>query len=77
MIGDASLTCGLSLEALNNIPKDLGRFIVILNDNEMSISENVGGITHILSRLLSNPTTSKLTRKLKLRFLKYRFMAPL
>ncbi len=59
IIGDATLTCGLSLEALNNITRDLSRFIVILNDNEMSISKNVGGITNILSRLLSNPTTSK------------------
>jgi 1-deoxy-D-xylulose-5-phosphate synthase len=65
IIGDATLTCGLSLEALNNIPRNLGRFIVILNDNEMSISQNVGGITHILSRLLSNPTTSKLTHELE------------
>lgn len=64
IIGDATLTCGLSLEALNNIPKDLSRFIVILNDNEMSISHNVGGIKHILSRLLSNPTTSKLAHEL-------------
>jgi 1-deoxy-D-xylulose-5-phosphate synthase len=59
IIGDATLTCGLALEALNNIPKDLKRFIVILNDNNMSISKNVGAITHILSRLLSNPTTAK------------------
>jgi 1-deoxy-D-xylulose-5-phosphate synthase len=65
IIGDATLTCGLSLEALNNITKDLSRFIVILNDNEMSISQNVGGITNILSRLLSNPTTSKLTHELE------------
>jgi 1-deoxy-D-xylulose-5-phosphate synthase len=65
IIGDATLTCGLSLEALNNISKDLTRFIVILNDNEMSISQNVGGITHILSRLLSNPTTSKLAHELE------------
>ncbi len=65
IIGDATLTCGLSLEALNNIKKEMGRFIVILNDNEMSISENVGGITNILSRLLSNPTTSKLTHDLE------------
>lgn len=60
IIGDATLTCGMSLEALNNIPKDLKRFIVILNDNAMSISKNVGAITHILSRLISNPTTDKL-----------------
>jgi len=65
IIGDASLTCGLSLEALNNIPKDLKKFVLILNDNEMSISQNVGSITHILSRLLSNPTTSKLAHELE------------
>lgn len=59
IIGDATLTCGLSLEALNNIPRDLKKFIVILNDNAMSISHNVGSITHILSRLISNPRTNK------------------
>lgn len=60
IIGDATLTCGMSLEALNNVPHDLKRFIVILNDNAMSISKNVGAITNILSRILSNPTSNKL-----------------
>ena len=60
IIGDATLTCGMSLEALNNTHRDLKRFIVILNDNAMSISKNVGAITHILSRMISNPTTHKL-----------------
>lgn len=69
-IGDGSLTCGLSLEALNNLPRNLGRFIVVLNDNEMSISRNVGSITNILSRLLSNPTTSKWSRELESLFSK-------
>jgi 1-deoxy-D-xylulose-5-phosphate synthase len=64
IIGDASLTCGVSLEALNNIPRELKRFIVILNDNAMSISKNVGAITRILSRLLSNPTTDKIFQEL-------------
>jgi 1-deoxy-D-xylulose-5-phosphate synthase len=64
IIGDATLTCGLSLEALNNISRDLKRFIVVLNDNAMSISENVGAITHILSRILSNPTTHKLHQEI-------------
>ena len=64
VIGDATLTCGLSLEALNNMKRDLGKFVVILNDNAMSISKNVGGITSILSRLLSNPTTSRVAREL-------------
>ena len=64
VIGDATLTCGMSLEALNNVSRDLKRFIVVLNDNTMSISENVGAITHILSRILSNPTTNKLYHEL-------------
>src|SRR3984957_10805310 len=64
IIGDATLTCGLALEALNNISRDLKRFIVILNDNAMSISKNVGAITQILSRLLSNPTTNKIYHEL-------------
>jgi len=64
IIGDATLTCGMSLEALNNISRDLKRFIVILNDNAMSISKNVGAITHILSRMLSNPTTNKIYQEL-------------
>ncbi len=64
IIGDATLTCGMSLEALNNISRSLQRFIVILNDNEMSISENVGAITHILSRILSNPLTNKLHQEI-------------
>lgn len=65
IIGDATLTCGLSLEALNNIPRDLKKFIVILNDNAMSISHNVGSITHVLSRLMSNPSTNKWMHKLE------------
>lgn len=64
IIGDATLTCGTALEALNNIPKHLKKFIVILNDNNMSISENVGAITQILSRFLSNPTTNKIYQEL-------------
>lgn len=64
IIGDATLTCGTTLEALNNVTRDLKKFIVILNDNAMSISKNVGAITHILSRLLSNPTTNKIYHEL-------------
>jgi 1-deoxy-D-xylulose-5-phosphate synthase len=60
ILGDASLTCGLTLEALNNIPKNLNRFIAILNDNAMSISQNVGNIKNVLSRLLSNPLSNRI-----------------
>src|SRR5580658_5730246 len=59
ILGDASLTCGLTLEALNNVPKHLPKFIAILNDNAMSISKNVGNIKNILSRLLSNPLSNR------------------
>lgn len=65
ILGDASLTCGLTLEALNNVPANLGRFITILNDNAMSISKNVGNIKHILSRLLSNPTSNHIYQEIQ------------
>lgn len=59
ILGDAALTCGLTHEALNNIPKHLKNFIIILNDNAMSISKNVGAITSILSRMFNNPISNK------------------
>ncbi|MBN2478991.1 MAG: 1-deoxy-D-xylulose-5-phosphate synthase [Parachlamydiales bacterium] len=59
IIGDASLTCGLTLEALNNISENTKNLVVILNDNNMAISKNVGNIKNILSRLLNNPKTLK------------------
>lgn len=65
ILGDASLTCGLTLEALNNIPKSLSRFILILNDNKMSISENVGAITQILSRLINHPKSNRFYREFR------------
>ncbi|NDD57930.1 MAG: 1-deoxy-D-xylulose-5-phosphate synthase [Chlamydiae bacterium] len=65
ILGDASLTCGLTLEALNNIPKDLKKFIVILNDNNMSISKNVGAISNILSRFFNNPTSNKIYNEIE------------
>ena len=51
VIGDGSLTGGMALEALNNVSRLGSRFIVILNDNEMSISRNIGGISDYLARL--------------------------
>ncbi len=65
ILGDAAFTCGLTYEALNNIPKNLQRFCVILNDNEMAISKNVGAITQILSRMLNNPTSNKIYDDIK------------
>ncbi len=51
VIGDGSLTGGMAYEALNNAGRLKTNFIVILNDNEMSIAENVGGISTYLSSL--------------------------
>lgn len=65
ILGDASLTCGLTLEALNNVPKGLERFIVVLNDNRMSISHNVGAMTHILSRFINNPRSNKIYQEIE------------
>lgn len=55
VVGDASLGCGISLEALNNVAATAKRLIVILNDNEMSISANVGAVSRYLGELLANP----------------------
>lgn len=51
MIGDGSLTGGMAYEALNNAAKLETNFIVILNDNNMSISENVGGVSKYLNNI--------------------------
>lgn len=48
IIGDGSLTGGLAFEALNNVDTLKSKVIIILNDNEMSISKNVGGLSKFL-----------------------------
>lgn len=51
VIGDGSLTGGMAYEALNNAAKLDTNFIVVLNDNNMSISENVGGVSKYLNNV--------------------------
>ena len=53
IIGDGAMTAGLAYEALNNAGDSSADLLVILNDNEMSISPNVGALTNYLARLLS------------------------
>ncbi len=60
VIGDAAMTNGTSLEALNNVHGTTRRLIVILNDNEMSISRNVGALSRHLGRLLANPRYNRM-----------------
>ena len=51
VIGDGSLTGGMAYEALNNASKLETNFIIVLNDNNMSISENVGGVSKYLNNI--------------------------
>ncbi len=55
IIGDGALTGGLAYEALNNAGRSGTKLIVILNDNEMSISENVGSMARYLAIVRSKP----------------------
>ena len=51
VIGDGSLTGGMAYEALNNASRSKSNFIIVLNDNNMSISENVGGVSKYLNNI--------------------------
>jgi len=55
VVGDGSLTGGLSYEALNNAGHLKKKMLIILNDNAWSISKNVGAISKYLNRILTNP----------------------
>lgn len=56
VIGDGALTGGMALEALNDAGDSKNNLIVILNDNEMSISQNVGSLSSYLSKIRTAPT---------------------
>ena len=51
IIGDGAMTGGMAYEALNNASRLKSNFIIVLNDNNMSISENVGGMSRDLNGL--------------------------
>src|SRR6202140_946060 len=55
VLGDGALTCGLAYEGLNNAGSSDRGFIVILNDNEMSIAPNVGAMSKYLTSIQRNP----------------------
>ena len=59
VVGDASISNGVSLEALNSAVATTKQLVIVLNDNEMSISRNVGALAKVFSRMLTNP---RLTR---------------
>ena len=60
VIGDGAMTGGLSFEGLNNAGLRRKQFLVILNDNEMSISPNVGAINSYFNRLVTNPIYNRI-----------------
>ena len=63
--GDAAFTCGVTLEALNNVVTSTKRLIVILNDNEWSIARNVGAIARYLNRISTSPTYNRIHHDLE------------
>ena len=65
VIGDGALTGGMALEALNDAGYSKTRLTVILNDNEMSISKNIGGINMLLSKLRTKRSYTKSNISLK------------
>ena len=65
VIGDGSLTGGMALEALNDAGASKTKLIVILNDNEMSISKNVGGIPMFLSTLRTRKLYTRANSRIK------------
>jgi len=65
VIGDGSLTAGIALEALNYSGAVDRDFIVVLNDNEMSISKNVGGLASYLNRIMTGKVITKIRDDIK------------
>jgi len=65
IIGDGALTAGMAFEALNNAGDMDANLLVILNDNDMSISPNVGALKNYLTKLMTGPTISSVRRGTK------------
>ncbi|HEY8484583.1 MAG TPA: 1-deoxy-D-xylulose-5-phosphate synthase [Longimicrobiales bacterium] len=65
VVGDGAMTCGLAFEGLNNAGHTDRDLIVVLNDNEMSISRNVGAIHKYLTRMVTNPLYNRVRDELK------------
>ena len=67
VIGDGALTGGMAEEALNDAGASKSNIIVVLNDNEMSISKNVGGISLLLGRMRTRKAYTKANEKVKVK----------
>jgi 1-deoxy-D-xylulose-5-phosphate synthase len=62
IIGDGAIGAGMALEGLNHLGHMGTDMLVILNDNEMSISPNVGAISHYLTRLITDPRYNRIKK---------------
>lgn len=60
IIGDGAMTGGLAFEALNNVSQLDGQFLIVLNDNQMSISQTVGAVSHYLTKVVTNPLYNRI-----------------
>src|SRR5678816_1559750 len=65
VVGDGAMTCGLSYEGMNNAGHSDRDVILIVNDNGMSISPNVGAISKTLGAIVADPRTNKLRELVK------------
>ena len=65
VIGDGAITAGMAFEALNNAGDMDANILVVLNDNDMSISPNVGAFKNYLTKLMTGPTVSSVRRNTK------------
>ncbi|MEK6597665.1 MAG: 1-deoxy-D-xylulose-5-phosphate synthase [Gemmatimonadota bacterium] len=65
VVGDGALTCGLSYEGMNNAGHSDRDILLVVNDNGMSISPNVGAISKTLGRIVANPMANKLRDRVK------------
>lgn len=65
VIGDGAITGGMALEALNHIGYTNTNMIIILNDNEMSIDKNVGGMSRYLSSIIRNSKVNKVKNEVE------------
>lgn len=76
VIGDGALTGGMAFEALNDAGDSISQLLIVLNDNEMSINQNVGGMAKYLSKISSGPRYYKLKKGLRSKLSKMKHVGP-
>ncbi len=65
LCGDAAFTCGITMEALNNVTAATRKLVIILNDNKWSIARNVGALPRYFNELITNPVYNRLNDDLE------------